>query len=147
MPRSLRIPLLVLAAALLLAACGSLDLLETTLEGRLLDADGAPVAGAVVFVPEGAAGASLPHGAAGAALLQVVACQAPSQEARASTCTDADGRYALRVATPLVGTLRLVFERLYWRAETDVGLGLRVPGEAIAVPTVRFEPLAPAAEL
>jgi hypothetical protein len=138
MPRSLRTPLLALATALLLAACGSIDLLEATLEGRLLDADGAPVAGAVVFVPEAAAGA---------ALLQVGACQAPSQDAKASTCTDADGRYTLRVTTPLLGTLRLVFERLYWRAEVDVELGLRVPGEPIAVPVTRFEALAPAAEL
>jgi hypothetical protein len=138
MPRSLRIPLLALATALLLAACGSIDLLEATLEGRLLDVEGSPVAGAVVFVPEGVAGA---------ALLQAVGCQAPSQPARASTCTDGDGRYALRISTPLLGSLRLVFERLYWRTEVEVELGLRIPGEAIEVPDARFEPLAPAEEL
>jgi hypothetical protein len=94
-----------------------------------------------VFVPEDGATSTL-------STLQAVGdCQAPSEDALASTCTDAEGRYGLRVTTPLVGSLTLVFESLYWRAERTIDLGLRVPGEPIAVPPILFEELGPAAEL
>ncbi len=141
-PRHRR-PVLVLATLLVLAGCGE-DVVTTTLEGQLLDADGAAVADAVVFVPEdGVAGT-----ATGAAVTrqQAEGCQAPSQPVRASTCTDANGRYALQVATPLLGTLRLVFERLYWRTEVEVPLDVRVPGEPIDV-DASFPSLEPADEL
>jgi len=139
--RRLRTTAVVFAALFFLAACDLGELLQVDLTGQLLDADGAPVAGAVVFVPE--------DGATGAlSTLQTSGeCQAPSEGFLARTCTDAQGRYTLRVVTPLVGSLTLVFERLYWRAERTIDLGLRVPGEPIAVPDTRFEELAPAAEL
>lgn len=126
-------PLLVAASvaiAVLLAACADLASVETTIEGVLRDASGAPVADAVVFAPEAAGGAA---GAGAIATSQIGSCQAPSEPAKASTCTDEAGRYVLRVTTPLLGTLKIVFERLYWRTEATVDLGVRVPGEAIDV--------------
>jgi hypothetical protein len=137
-PRPTRRPTVALLAAfaalvLLLAACAELGLLETTVEGVLRDASGAPVAGAVVFAPESEAGAAAAAAASAIARSQTADCQAPSEAATASTCTDAAGRFSLRVATPLIGTLRLVFERLYWRTEATIDLGLRVPGEPIDV--------------
>ena len=132
---------LVTALALTLTACDLTELLEVDLTGQLLDAAGAPVAGAVVFVP----GDGIEDGLATSQTGD--GCQAPSEDVLASACTDAQGRYTLRVTTPLVGSLTLVFESLYWRAERTIDLGLRVPGEPIEVPDTRFEELAPAAEL
>jgi hypothetical protein len=140
-PRRLRPAVLVLAVLIALTACDLTELLQVDLTGQLLDAGGAPVAGAVVFVHgDGVAGGLATSQAGGD-------CQAPSEDALASTCTDAQGRYTLRVTTPLVGALTLVFERLYWRAARTIDLGLRVPGEPIEVPDTRFEELAPVAEL
>ncbi len=124
----------VIALALLLAACAGLGTVTTTVEGVLRDAEGAAVAGAVVFVPEGAATSEQPT--TQVATSQVTGCQTPSEAARATTCTDANGRFSLQVTTPLVGALRLVFERLYWRTEVIVDLGLRVPGEPFEVDAV-----------
>ncbi|MBW6455942.1 MAG: hypothetical protein K0A98_08635, partial [Trueperaceae bacterium] len=125
---------MLVGLTLLLAACDVAGLLEVDLTGQLLDADGAAVAGAVVFVPEGG-GSSLLSTSATAA-----GCQAPSEDFVARTCTDAQGRYTLSVSAPAIGSLKLVFENLYWRAERTIDLGLRVPGEPIAVDPVEFPP-------
>jgi hypothetical protein len=140
-PRRLRPAALALTVLIALTACDLGELLQVDLTGQLLDVDGAPVAGAVVFVPEDGTTAGLTTSQAGDG------CQSPSEDAAASTCTDAQGRYALSVTTPVVGALTLVFERLYWRAERTIDLGLRVPGEPIDVPGTRFEELAPDDEL
>ncbi len=144
--RTFRRPAGVLVAlALMSALTGCLsDDVTTTLAGQLLDGDGAAVADAVVFVPEDGVASTLAtaavHRQAGEG------CQTPSEPVRASTCTDASGRYTLQVRTPLVGTLRLVFERLYWRSEVEVPLGVRVPGEPIDV-DASFPSLEPSEEL
>jgi len=142
-PRRRRCLATTLFLVLALGACVPGGLLETDLHGRLLDVGGVPVVGAVVFVPEGVAGSAF-------ATTQVGdACQAPSEAFRASTCTDAEGRYALRVTVPLGGSLRLVFERLYWRAEATVDPGVLVPGiiKRVTVADIRFEALDPTVEL
>jgi hypothetical protein len=115
-----------IALGLLLAACAGLGTVTTTVEGVLRDADGAPVAGAVVFVPDDAATSAAARALATGQVApsQASACQPPSQAAVASTCTDAQGRFSLQVTTPLIGALRVVFERLYWRTEAAVRYAL-----------------------
>lgn len=138
---STRRSMLVLIPVLLvvLAGCSLEDAFDTTFEGQLLDVDGAPVAGAVVFAPEGAA-ATVQRANVGES------CQEPSEAFRVATCTDAEGRFALQLTTPPVGVQRLVFEWRYWRTVADVELGLRVPGQPIDA-DARFPSLEPAEEL
>ncbi|CAN5823993.1 hypothetical protein BH23DEI1_BH23DEI1_17790 [soil metagenome] len=140
-PASARTIALVLIPVLLiiLAGCSLDDALETTFEGQLVDADGAPVADAVVFAPEGAASAAQRANVR-------ESCHAPSEASRAATCTDAEGRFALRLTTPLVGTQRLVFEWRYWHTVAEIDLALRGPGQSIDV-DARFPSLEPAEEL
>lgn len=128
--------LATMAALLLAAACTPSDLLEAELRGQLLDPDGAPVAGAVVFVP----GAGAASAGSTIAIAQAGTCQAPTEDYQAKACTDAEGRFALRVTAPLLGKLTVVFERLYWRATAEIDLGVRVPGQPVEVDPVRFPP-------
>jgi hypothetical protein len=131
--------LLALLALLALAACVPIDHLDTLIAGILRDTSGAPVAGAVVYLTRAAPPfAFVANGD--------TACPAPSRSHAGSTCTDAEGRFRLRVTSPPTGEVRLAFEADYRRAEASVDLDRRRAGHTLDL-TVHFPEIEPAEEL
>jgi hypothetical protein len=87
----------------------------TEFTGQLLDADGAVVSGAVVFVADDAGSASARVGRSHFHIDETSGCQTPSEAYLVQTCTDAEGGFTLALPSPAPSSVRLVFERSYWR--------------------------------
>ncbi len=106
---------LIVGLALLVSAC-SPSPAATEFSGQLLDAEGAAVAGAVVFVAsDGASSSQSNVGTSHFHIDEAGACQQPSEAFVVRTCTDAEGRFTLSPPSPAPSSVRLVFERSYWR--------------------------------
>lgn len=112
--RRARHALAPVTVALLLAACPPIEN-ATTFEGTLLDADGAAVANAVVYVADDTAASASTVGGAHFHLDGSEGCQDPTEAFVVRACTDAQGRFALSLPSPAPATVRLVFESSYWR--------------------------------
>jgi hypothetical protein len=87
----------------------------TEFTGQLLDADGAVVSGAVVFVADDAGSASARVGRSHFHIDETSGCQTPSEAYLVQTCTDAEGGFTIALPSPAPSSVRLVFERSYWR--------------------------------
>jgi hypothetical protein len=134
------VPLLsAIVLLVVLAACVPYDSFESLLTGELRDTSGAPVAGAVVYLTQGADPVAFEANG-------TTTCQAPSEPHVASTCTDAEGRFGLRVTSPLPEEMHLVFEADYRRTEVTLDPGWRLSGRPVDV-VAHFPTLEPADEL
>ena len=136
--------LVVLGLLALLAAACRTGPVATEYTGRLLDAAGAPVANALVYVADDAEASTSDLGVRRLQVDADATCQTPFEPFLVRTCTDADGDFRLSVPSPAPSSARLVFASSYWRAVLIVhplSRGGRVP----VAP--RFPDLEPSDEL